>query len=261
MGNDFLPHLPSLSIREGALDAILFVYKHLLPSLGDYLTNSSGGLNFTEVDVLLDHLARVEEEFFKQHQRNAERNEDRRKKDAQRDMARSAMNRQESVKTEANDQHVAQKPVMWRNEDKRDKHTAASMRKAASPRSGEATGGDAPQEGVEATRQATEAADKDAAAVEEKQMTAAQLEEHGKSYVQDIIMSKKDLTEEEKLAEAKKKLTDIVKKQMHEKQEKQVEAYEDRVQFTKEGWKARYYSEKFHVRGEAETKEFCKNIR
>jgi len=85
--------LPSLSIREGALDAIVFVYKNLLPSLGDYLTNSSGGLNFTEVDVLLDQLARVEEEFFKQHQRNAERNEDRRKRDAQRDMARSAMNR------------------------------------------------------------------------------------------------------------------------------------------------------------------------
>ena len=90
-------------------------------------------------------------------------------------------------------------------------------------------------------------------------MTAAQLEEHGKSYVQEVIMSKKDLTEEEKLAEAKKKLADIVKKQMHEKQEKQVEAYEDRVQFTKEGWKARYYSEKFHVRGEAETKEFIRH--
>ena len=47
----------------------------------------------------------------------------------------------------------------------------------------------------------------------------------------------------------------------HEKQDKLVEAYEDRIQFTKEGWKARYYSEKFHVRGAAETKEFCKNIR
>ena len=74
-------------------------------------------------------------------------------------------------------------------------------------------------------------------------------------------MGKKDLTEEEKMEQAKKKLTDIVKKQMHEKQDKLVEAYEDRIQFTKEGWKARYYSEKFHVRGAAETKEFCKNIR
>lgn len=39
VGNDFLPHLPSLQIREGALDAILVMYKNCLPSLADYLTN------------------------------------------------------------------------------------------------------------------------------------------------------------------------------------------------------------------------------
>lgn len=38
VGNDFLPHLPSLQIREGALDAILVIYKNLLPSLDGYLT-------------------------------------------------------------------------------------------------------------------------------------------------------------------------------------------------------------------------------
>jgi 5'-3' exoribonuclease 2 len=86
VGNDFLPHLPSLVIREGALDAIIFIYKNLLPSLGGYLTNGKGGLNFSEVDVLLDDLARVEEEFFRQHQRNAERNEERRRRDAERDI-------------------------------------------------------------------------------------------------------------------------------------------------------------------------------
>ena len=47
VGNDFLPHLPGLSIREGALDALIFVYKNQLPALGDYLTNGDGGLNFS----------------------------------------------------------------------------------------------------------------------------------------------------------------------------------------------------------------------
>lgn len=67
VGNDFLPHLPSLSIREGAIDALMFIYKNQLPGLGDYLTDGAGGLNFSKVDVLLHQVAMVEEEFFRQH--------------------------------------------------------------------------------------------------------------------------------------------------------------------------------------------------
>lgn len=65
VGNDFLPHLPSLAIREGALDAIIFMYKNLLPSLGGYLTNGKGGLLRSNVDVFFNELTKVEEAFFK----------------------------------------------------------------------------------------------------------------------------------------------------------------------------------------------------
>jgi 5'-3' exonuclease len=81
VGNDFLPHLPSLVIREGALDAIIFMYKNLLPSLGGYLTNGKGGLLRSNVDVFFNELTKVEEAFFKQHEKNAKFNEDRRKQD------------------------------------------------------------------------------------------------------------------------------------------------------------------------------------
>jgi 5'-3' exoribonuclease 2 len=64
VGNDFLPHLPSLQIREGALDAILVIYKNLLPSLDGYLTNQ-GKINFQNTDVLFRDLAKLEEEHFK----------------------------------------------------------------------------------------------------------------------------------------------------------------------------------------------------
>jgi 5'-3' exoribonuclease 2 len=37
-GNDFLPHLPSLDIREGGIDTLLATYKRLMPSMGGYLT-------------------------------------------------------------------------------------------------------------------------------------------------------------------------------------------------------------------------------
>lgn len=64
VGNDFLPHLPSLSIREGALDAIIFIYKNLLPSLGGYLTNGKGGLLRSNVDVFFKELSKTEEAYF-----------------------------------------------------------------------------------------------------------------------------------------------------------------------------------------------------
>ena len=41
-GNDFLPHLPSLDIGEGAVDLLLKTYRAQLPGWGDYLTD--GGL-------------------------------------------------------------------------------------------------------------------------------------------------------------------------------------------------------------------------
>ena len=62
VGNDFLPHLPSLSIREGAIDAIIFLYKNVLPGMGNYLTDGNGGLNYMQVDIFLQKIAAVEEE-------------------------------------------------------------------------------------------------------------------------------------------------------------------------------------------------------
>ena len=67
VGNDFLPHLPSLQIREGALDAIIVMYKNLLPSMAGYLTDQDKVL-FANCDVLFKDIAKYEEEFFKDQQ-------------------------------------------------------------------------------------------------------------------------------------------------------------------------------------------------
>ena len=56
VGNDFLPHLPSLDIREGALETLMKIYKRLLPSMG-YLS-SAGRLDLSRVDVLLSEVSR-----------------------------------------------------------------------------------------------------------------------------------------------------------------------------------------------------------
>jgi 5'-3' exoribonuclease 2 len=64
VGNDFLPHLPSLQIREGALDAILVIYKNLLPRMTDYLANE-GQLSLENADLLFKDISKLEEEQFK----------------------------------------------------------------------------------------------------------------------------------------------------------------------------------------------------
>ena len=64
VGNDFLPHLPSLDIRDGALDFLFNVYKRILPTLGDYITNHGGEVNLSHVDVILAEVGAIEDHVF-----------------------------------------------------------------------------------------------------------------------------------------------------------------------------------------------------
>lgn len=63
VGNDFLPHLPSLEIREGAIDVLLKIWRAELPRMGGYLTNH-GKVNMSRAQVILEGLAQAEDEIF-----------------------------------------------------------------------------------------------------------------------------------------------------------------------------------------------------
>ena len=65
VGNDFLPHLPSLDIREGAITFLFDTYRRLLPGIGDYLTAPGGHVNLNAVDVILAEVGRIEDEVFR----------------------------------------------------------------------------------------------------------------------------------------------------------------------------------------------------
>jgi 5'-3' exoribonuclease 2 len=64
VGNDFLPHLPSLEIREGAIDVLLKIWKQELPRMGGYVTKD-GQLQLKSVQIILEGLARREDEIFR----------------------------------------------------------------------------------------------------------------------------------------------------------------------------------------------------
>jgi len=78
VGNDFLPHLPSLDIRDGALDYLYNVYKRILPSLGDYITNHGGQVNLSHVDVILAEVGSIEDYVFTMKHENEQRGKERR---------------------------------------------------------------------------------------------------------------------------------------------------------------------------------------
>ena len=78
VGNDFLPHLPSLDIRDGAIDYLMELYKQLLPSLGSYITSPGGIVNLRDVDVLLSRVGEIEDEIFKRRRAADEQEEGRR---------------------------------------------------------------------------------------------------------------------------------------------------------------------------------------
>ncbi|VDP29295.1 unnamed protein product [Soboliphyme baturini] len=67
VGNDFLPHLPSLEIREGAIDRLIKLYMQCVYKTGGYLT-SSGSVNLNRVQVILSELGGVEDEIFRTRQ-------------------------------------------------------------------------------------------------------------------------------------------------------------------------------------------------
>ncbi|XP_030379907.1 5'-3' exoribonuclease 2 homolog isoform X2 [Scaptodrosophila lebanonensis] len=68
VGNDFLPHLPSLEIREGAVDRLVELYKKCVYKTQGYLTNS-GDVNLDRVQLIMTDLGNAEDHIFKDRQR------------------------------------------------------------------------------------------------------------------------------------------------------------------------------------------------
>jgi 5'-3' exoribonuclease 1 len=60
VGNDFLPHLPSLHINEGALDLMFKTYKEILPNCDGYIQDA-GRVDLSRLQKLLDALSSIVE--------------------------------------------------------------------------------------------------------------------------------------------------------------------------------------------------------
>lgn len=72
VGNDFLPHLPSLDIRENGIDTLIAIWRDNIPSMGDYLTRD-GKVNLQRAQYILDGLAKQEDAIFRRRRQTEER--------------------------------------------------------------------------------------------------------------------------------------------------------------------------------------------
>ncbi|CAI7609092.1 unnamed protein product [Penicillium glandicola] len=99
VGNDFLPHLPSLDIRENGIDTLIAIWRDNLPTMGSYLTKD-GSVDLKNAQIILQGLAKQEDAIFARRRQADERkqaNERRRKEqDAARNEERAQKRRRSS---------------------------------------------------------------------------------------------------------------------------------------------------------------------
>ncbi|KAH6971880.1 hypothetical protein BKA56DRAFT_677938 [Ilyonectria sp. MPI-CAGE-AT-0026] len=74
VGNDFLPHLPALEIRDHGIDTLTTIWKDNLPSMGGYVTKD-GHIDLERAQYILDGLAKQEDAIFKRRKEQEDRRE------------------------------------------------------------------------------------------------------------------------------------------------------------------------------------------
>ncbi|KAL8726274.1 MAG: hypothetical protein Q9166_006820 [cf. Caloplaca sp. 2 TL-2023] len=72
VGNDFLPHLPSLDIREDGIDTLIAIWRDNIPVMGGYVTKD-GHVDLERAQFILDGLAKQEDAIFRRRRQVEER--------------------------------------------------------------------------------------------------------------------------------------------------------------------------------------------
>ena len=89
VGNDFLPHLPSLDIRENGIDTLIAIWRDNLPAMGSYLTKD-GSVELKNAQIILQGLAKQEDAIFRRRRQADERKQANEKRRKEQDEARNA---------------------------------------------------------------------------------------------------------------------------------------------------------------------------
>jgi 5'-3' exoribonuclease 2 len=89
VGNDFLPHLPSLDIREDGIDTLIAIWRDNIPVMGGYVTKD-GHVDLARAQIILGGLAKQEDAIFKRRREGELRKEANAKRRAEQDARRQS---------------------------------------------------------------------------------------------------------------------------------------------------------------------------
>ena len=208
-GNDFLPHMPTLEIREGALNLLISVYQHTMPKIGHL--SKGEHINMRRMEVFVERVSMCEQAIFQKRAFISQKQKNRQLQQYEADQRRKR--EQESRERQAAAARAREDPGP-----KETNKSAADLlreRLMKKPAAGE-NGGTMP-----------------AAVKEEEGAPAAQKEEEPK------------VATEEQQENFKRQLSETMKRQGDHL--KEVLFAEDKIRLGQDGWKFRYYEEKFHV--------------
>ncbi|KAJ3227302.1 5'-3' exoribonuclease 2, partial [Clydaea vesicula] len=294
VGNDFLPHLPSLDIKEGAIDKLVELWKkHVIEQQG-YLTNS-GDIDLKKVKGLMMDLGVLEDQIFIERRKGDERRREarrRRRAEAKKSeemknlpkvhpsevfdlipsypVNMSAQQRQETNLKAISDKRSG---VEWTPDDVRNKNAALLLKESFKKNISSTTSVNLAKSeiteqviGVKRTienvklEDRTDLVEEAAESVEKEETEDAEKieEEEDEEEIEEIESGIVDPILALNIPEEVKK---VVSKKMAQKdimENDSEEEPEDNVKLWESGWKQRYYNDKFQT--EADNEEFKRKI-
>lgn len=116
VGNDFLPHLPTLDIREGAIEFLIELYKTEFVHTG-YLTSPGGDIDFAAVRKLLVKTGEREDEIFQQRTFRERVHAERTARDKREKRAADEMNQSDVLDSSLNPSDSKKRPALGQGSD------------------------------------------------------------------------------------------------------------------------------------------------